>query len=526
MKYPSRVAPIGVALVALVFGAPSRSQAVTVNFDVGSGQPPSYTESGLTVAPVVGTENHVHLGDNDGNTSPDLMLHPGCCSTPYRFTYSGGAFSVAQLSFVRLGGTHTFTASSGAVQSPAASGTLVFPPAGWNGITFFEWHDAGTLFSEQGVVDDLQFCPGDCSDANDCTTDACDPDDAGADASGCVHVNNADPCDDDLFCNGMDTCDSGGCNLHAGDPCATGSQCADACNEGAESCLDPLGVACTADSNPCTDDQCDGAGACVHPGKPDGAACDDGNSCTDGDTCTGGVCDGTPAPQTCNDGNPCTLDTCNPGGGCNFDAAGRDGFVCDDQNTCTQADSCLNGMCIGGVSEADSDADGFCDRVENDAGCNVNDFNEIPPRANVFGGAPGLGPGEGFETWAAPGLERVPRTTDPSCRASGTCGPLNFCTAGRLWDPCLTDTDCDQAADVCRLVVTYATGVPDLAFVFLKTSRGASVTSAEPIAPGCSRKIDFTPNPARTTSRVKIRLSGTVGGRFVRDLDRFRFGNY
>src|SRR5262245_49192385 len=112
----------------------SRTGAVTVSFDAGSGQPPSYTESGLTVAPVVGSENHVHLGDNDGNTSPDLMLHPGCCSTPYRFTYSGGAFSVAQLDFVLLGGTHTFTASSGAVESPGASGTVVFPSAGWLGI--------------------------------------------------------------------------------------------------------------------------------------------------------------------------------------------------------------------------------------------------------------------------------------------------------------------------------------------------------------------------------------------------------
>jgi hypothetical protein len=264
----------------------------------------------------------------------------------------------------------------------------------------------------------------------------------------------------------------------------------------------------------------------VHPAKTDGSSCDDGDSCTDGDTCNGGICDGTPAPQTCDDGNPCTLDTCNSGGGCTFDAAARDGFVCDDDNTCTQQDECLNGMCIGGVSEADSDADGFCDRVENDAGCNINDFNEIPPRANVFGGAPGLGPGEGFATWAAPGLERVPRSTDPSCRASGTCGPLNYCTAGRIWDPCLTDTDCDQTVDVCRLVVNYATGVPDLAFGYLKMSRGASATSALPISPGCSRKIDFTLNASRATNRIKLRLTGTVGTRFVKDVDRFRIGNY
>ena len=40
------------------------------------------------------------------------------------------------------------------------------------------------------------------------------------------------------------------------------------------------------------------------------------------------------------------------------------------------------------------------------------------------------------------------------------------------------------------------------------------------------RKIDFTLNPARRTNLIKMRLQGTVGGRFRRDLDRFRFGMY
>jgi len=507
----------------LLAGSPA--VAVTVNFDAGSGQPPNYTESGITVAPVVGSENHVHLGDNDGNLSPDLMLHPGCCSTPYRFTYSGGAFSVAQLDFVLIGGTHTFTASSGAVESPGASGTVVFPSAGWNGITSFDWHDAGTQFSEQGVVDNLVFCPGDCSDGNGCTTDACDPGGASPDANGCTHTNNSLGCDDGLFCNGMDTCGGGSCSVHAGDPCTAGTECNDACNETADDCFDLSGTPCTADASACTDDECDGAGACVHPGLIDGSSCDDGNSCTDGDVCTSGTCAGTPTGQVCDDGNICTLDSCDPMGGCIFDPAGRDGFSCDDGNTCTQADACSNGMCQGFLAEADTDADGFCDRVENDAGCNINDSREIPPRSNTFAGAPGIGPGEGLTTWAAPGMERVPRTTDPSCTASGTCGPVGFCTVGKIWDPCLVNADCDQTADTCRLVVNYA-DVANLTFVFLKTTRGASATSATPVTPGCSRKIDFSLNPAKITNRIKIKTTGTIGGRPTRDADRFRIGNY
>src|SRR5215467_12652337 len=94
--------------------ATAQSHAVTVTFDAGAGRPASYTEAGITVVPADDPEDHVHLGDNDGNGSPDLMLHPLCCSSPYRFTFSGGRFTPAQLDFVLAGGTHTFTSSSGA----------------------------------------------------------------------------------------------------------------------------------------------------------------------------------------------------------------------------------------------------------------------------------------------------------------------------------------------------------------------------------------------------------------------------
>ena len=95
----------------------------------------SYTESGITVASDV-SGFYVRLGDNDGNVSPDLANNPGCCSTPYRFTYSGGVFSVAKWDFNPISGTHAFTASSGDVFVPGA-GTVSPPSAGWTGITYF-----------------------------------------------------------------------------------------------------------------------------------------------------------------------------------------------------------------------------------------------------------------------------------------------------------------------------------------------------------------------------------------------------
>jgi hypothetical protein len=251
------------SLLALGVFLAGEAGALTVTFDAGVGRPAAYTEAGITVVPADNPEDHVHLGDNDGNGSPDLMLHALCCSTPYQFTFSGGRFTPVRLDFVLQGGTHTFTSSSGAAVTPTASGTVVFPPDGWQGITSFTWRDDGVSIDEEGVVDNLQFCPGDCDDRNPCTTDRCEPDDAGADRDGCTHVPNDDVCDDGVFCDGADRCGGGLCVLHAGDPCLGGPACADTCNEAAGNCFAPEGEECEEDADACTDDVCR-SGTCSH----------------------------------------------------------------------------------------------------------------------------------------------------------------------------------------------------------------------------------------------------------------------
>ena len=521
------------ALLGCLLLPSRRASAVTVTFDAvtcpPSSPPPNcvqsnYTESGMTVVSAQ-PDGHIHVGDNDGNGSPDVMLHATGNSTPYRFTYSGGAFSLSRFSFVLLGGTHTFTSSSGASVTPAGSGTVTFPAAGWTGITSFTWDDAGTSFSQQGIMDNLEFCPVDCEDGEPCTDDFCDPSNPGADANGCVHQANNNACDDGLFCNGTDTCSAGSCSVHSGDPCANGTECADSCNEAANNCFDLAGAPCTPDTNTCTDDECNGSGTCVHPTRMDGDSCDDGNSCTDNDTCGGGTCSGTPRQVNCDDGNPCTLDGCDPQGGCTHDAGARDGFVCDDSNPCTMQDICQSGVCRGALVEADTDGDGFCDRIENEAGCNPQDPFEIPARPNAYAGAPGNARGEGLIAWAVPTAQLVPITSDPTCAPVGICGPVGFCTAGRIWDPCAQNSDCDPAPNVCRLVANYAT-VADITFLLQRNSSGTSVSSFMPATMGCSRKVDFTIDPSRLVSRVKIKVKGTIGGRRSRDTDRFKFLNF
>jgi hypothetical protein len=180
-------------------------------------------------------------------------------------------------------------------------------------------------------------CPGPDGDANCSETcneaaDTC----TGADPNGAV-------CTDGVFCNGADTCHSGFCGAHAGDPCPGPDgdiNCAESCNEAADSCTaaDPGGApcdngifcdgvdtclsgACSQHSgNPCPGadgdincaESCNEANDSCTAADPNGSACNDSAFCDGADTCTGGNCS-THAGSPCNDANPCTTDSCDEG---------------------------------------------------------------------------------------------------------------------------------------------------------------------------------------------------------------------
>lgn len=103
------------------------------------------------------------------------------------------------------------------------------------------------------------FSDADCDDQNPCTDDACDG------TGACANVHNNAPCDDQIFCNGADSCSGGACAVHAGDPCLDGPECVDRCDEASGTCLLPVGSPCAKDQDDCTRDICDGAGGCTHP---------------------------------------------------------------------------------------------------------------------------------------------------------------------------------------------------------------------------------------------------------------------
>jgi hypothetical protein len=264
------------------------------------------------------------------------------------------------------------------------------------------------LTSDADVHGDVAMSPsfvqlgGSCDDGNPCTIDTCGasgcehtpvvcegPVDACHDAGTCdpatgacvaVPKDDGTPCDDGNACTESDTCQAGACTAGAPVVCGGGDACHEAgvCNPSNGQCAyaaKPNGTGCD-DGNACTQldscqagacvggnpmvcaasDSCHAAGVCnpttgmcSNPAKPDGTSCDDGNLCTFSESCHAGVCVAGNA-ITCNTpGDAChEASVCDPSTGQCVNPSKPDGTSCDDDNACTQTDTCQTGACTGG----------------------------------------------------------------------------------------------------------------------------------------------------------------------------------
>ncbi len=248
----------------------------------------------------------------------------------------------------------------------------------------------GTVSSSDSVTVTVYNC----DDSNRCTTDSfsgescshtvladCTP--CGQDGA-CINGSCAEPdqngqilCDDGDACTTVDTCQAGVCT--GGEPieCQAGDDCHGAvCNPQSGQCEYPVledGTACD-DQDECTQgdtcqagqcesgqpvvcqasDQCHEAGqcdpqtgVCSDPQKQDGTTCDDHDACTTTDTCQAGVCTGGDAIE-CEAPDDCHEAVCDPQSGQCEQSALQDGTACDDQDKCTQGDTCQAGQCESG----------------------------------------------------------------------------------------------------------------------------------------------------------------------------------
>lgn len=343
-----------------------------------------------------------------------------------------------------------------------------------NGSSALCQHPAGnagaTCRASAGECDPVETCTGSSttcpaqqpptgtpctSDGNVCTNDVCDAN------SVCTHQNNTDPCSDGLFCNGVDTCSGGGCNVHAGSPCASLGECNNGtCNEAADNCAVTAGTSCSSDGNVCTTDQCNGSGACAHTNNS--ASCNDGLACNGADTCSGGTCsvhagdpcvggsecnnacnpDGSchnPAGTSCSDdGNVCTTDQCDGNGTCSHipnTASCNDGLYCNGTDTCSGGTCGHTGNPCNGGPECNNVCNETADNCAVTAGTSCTDDGNICTNDECNGS----------------GACAHPNNTAP-CNDGVFCnGSADTCSGGscsaHAGDPCTMGSECANACD-------------------------------------------------------------------------------
>lgn len=110
---------------------------------------------------------------------------------------------------------------------------------------------------------------------------------------------------------------------------------------------DDLTANCDLFDNGVADGSCGVSSSCEIDG--DGAPCDDGVFCNGADTCNAGACSVHPG-DPCNgpNGNSNCLESCSEAtASCN--APDPDGSPCSDINACTVGETCMAGICGGGV---------------------------------------------------------------------------------------------------------------------------------------------------------------------------------
>lgn len=244
---------------------------------------------------------------NDSNFTAGMSTLTVATNSPTNFSGSTGTLA---LTACQLAGTCEpcdnglfCDGAESCSGSACANGTACADICDEGADTCVECEDAGDCNDDNPCTDDS--CDGgnecvnaanvanSCTDDNACTNDACN-------ASGvCVSTNNSDSCDDGLFCTTTDACSGGTC-LGTGDACP-----GDQCLEGIDACGDCTQPSDCNDSDPCTDEVCNGSGACSNPNMADGTACpSDGDFCTGVEGCQLGVCE--------SPGDPCaSVELCN-----------------------------------------------------------------------------------------------------------------------------------------------------------------------------------------------------------------------
>lgn len=147
-------------------------------------------------------------------------------------------------------------------------------------------------------------------------------------------------CEDGLWCNGAEECNSSHQCVAATNPTDDGNPCTlDFCDEQTQSVwhasVNPD------DGNSCTVDSCDPVNGVQNVPLPDDEVCTTGNPCDGPATCRGGWCAG----SGFGGGDPCLVYSCDPVLGMSAEPA-TDGTTCVWGGSCSGGAECQSGQCV------------------------------------------------------------------------------------------------------------------------------------------------------------------------------------
>jgi hypothetical protein len=219
--------------------------------------------------------------------------------------------------------------------------------------SFSEACGADKVCSCSAYVDEV--CPVDVAACNWNCDSACEGkcDDAGTDYCECPVCDDGNLCTTDSCNEESDLCefdvaalDGTACDADS-DGCTPGDACAGG------NCISGAPADCSDSDGNCTVGSCSSIDpasySCEMESAPDGTACEDDNYCTAADSCSEGICVGG-GPNTCGmEDESCQQITCNPfTKTCKFEPL-PDGEACDDEDVCTLQDLCADGVCVGSL---------------------------------------------------------------------------------------------------------------------------------------------------------------------------------
>jgi hypothetical protein len=308
-----------------------------------------------------------------------------------------------------------------------------------------------------------------CNDNRSCTQDTCSEA-----VMGCVFAPNDAVCNNNLYCDGVETCDPAGptpsgCVMGMAVACPSDNVACtvDACNENTDSCQSTPNNALCGAGQFCVPGQ--GMSGCTQA-LPcnNNAQCNDGNACNGIETCNVICQPGTPV--TCDDGIDCTTDSCNPqNGACVYapnNAVCSNGLACDGNEVCNPQAGCVSGAPIdcsdgfGCTADTCQEPNGNCTHTKLNSVCSDNQVcNGVetcdPPNSmNATGcvsGPPFVCPDDGIActTSACDPVKNACVTTpnNSACPCGQTCNPAqggcgNFCQVSTCQGKTYTCGDC------------------------------------------------------------------------------------